>query len=266
MGFLFNFTNFDACRNIPNSFYNGSYAFASTCGFDTGFQAFQNFSFNNINIFNTDNPWLNSFSASNNFNFNSFNFNPTNFSSANNSKSSVNYRHWSKMDDAEMRRFFGDYDYDVTKKFTGTAEDLNRFLDKYPNSKLKGKGQAFIDAQNKYNISALVLLAICGAETSYGTDGSAVERNNFANIEKESNASYDGRWRKFNSVEDCIMELARLLRENYVDSPGKGKVAHLTKLYQIGPKFCPAKEDGSGAGWAKLVQNCMNDINGAISA
>lgn len=287
MDFLFNFTNFNACRSIPNSFYNCSYTFAPAWGFNTGFPMFQNFAFNNINIFDIGNTWSNSFSAPNNFNtsifnftpdfsnagfnfnnfnLNSFSFSPVNFSFTNNSKSSVNYRHWATMDDAEMRKFFGDYDFDVTQKFTGSADDLNKFLEKYPNSKLNGKGQAFIDAQNRYNISALVLLAICGAETSYGTDGSAVERNNFANIEKESNASYDGRWRKFNSVEDCIMELARLLRENYVDSPGKGKVAHLTKLYQIGPKFCPAKEDGSGAGWAKLVQGCMNDINKAINA
>lgn len=277
--------------NNSQGIFAGYNVFAPTFCVNTGFSVSSSFPNSNINIFCPNNFRLTEFSMPSNFNLSLFSFNPsqnflnfdfrqnlfnfnnafTNYTIANNpssssSSSKVAYIHWSKMDDAKMREFFGDYDFDVTQKYNGTADDLNKFLDKYSNSELKGKGQAFIDAQNKYNISALALLAICGAETSYGTDGEAVKRHNFANIEKEKNASYDGRWRKFDSAEDCIMELARLLRENYVDSPGSGKVAHLSKLYQIGPKFCPAKEDGTGAGWAKLVHDCMNDINKTISA
>ena len=143
---------------------------------------------------------------------------------------SSNIPHWTKMSDSDMKNTYGNYDFDITKTFKGTADDLNKFLNKYP--KLANKGNVFIQAQQKYGINALALIAIFGQETSYGTNGRAKDINNLANIEKPKNASYSGRWRRFNSVDDCIMELARLLKENYVDNSGKAGI-HLTKLYQI---------------------------------
>lgn len=284
---LFNFPNFNYNNNLLNCWNPGSYALAQNFGFNTFCLNISNFLGGNIVFFDVNMVDFNKQFTSNNFNisvfnnnfvpnYSNYNFNTNIFglpsssvksaSVSQKSKSEVKYLNWRNLDDAEMRKIFGNYDYDVTQNFNGTADDLNKFLEKYPNSKLRGQGQIFIDAQNKYGISALVLLAICGAETSYGTKGIAVERNNFVNIEKEKNATYDGRWRKFKDAKECIMELARLLKQNYVESPGNGKVDHLKKLYQIAPKYCPAKEDGTGAGWAKLVDSCMNNITKTINA
>lgn len=210
------------------------------------------------------------------FNFNNFGFVNYGFNAGfmpfvnsvpiKSSKNASSVKHWSKMTDSEMKEIYGNYDLDITVKSDITAEQINQFLKKkYPKSKLAGKGQVFIDAQNKYGISALVLLGICGKETSYGTTGHAVDGlNNIVNIQK-SNPTTNDRWRKFDSVEDCIMELARLLKENYVNSPGDGKVQHLTKLYQVNAKYCPAAETSRNSGWAKGVNSCINNIKRTIS-
>ena len=172
------------------------------------------------------------------------------------------------MTDDEMKELYGNYDYDITTTGEITAEQINDFIEKkYPNSSLKGKGQAFIDAENQYGISALAMLGICGVETTFGTTGNATNgKNNIVNIQREGYKGKGERWKKYDSAEACIMDLAKKLKENFVDSPGKGKVAHLTKLYQVGPKYCPAREDISQKNWAKKVQDRMDDVERAIKA
>lgn len=175
--------------------------------------------------------------------------------------------YWYEMTDEDMKELYGNYDYDITTTGEITAEQINHFIEEnFPNSKLKGKGQAFIDAENRYGISALAMLGICGAETTYGTRGQAEGKYNIVNIQRED---YDGtgeRWKQYNSAEDCIMDLAKKLKNNFVESPGKGKVAHLKKLYQVGPKYCPAREDIKQKDWAKKVQTCMNAVKATMNA
>ncbi len=207
-----------------------------------------------------------------NYGFDSFSFN--NSSSRNiqskDKKKPSEVPHYTKITEEEMQRIYNkQYDYDITTASNLTAEQINKFIEtKYPNSALKGKGQAFVDAENKYGISALAMLGICGIETGFGTVGHATDGlNNPVNIQRKG---YDpavhgkDRFRKFDSIEDCIMELARLLKENYVDSSGNKQVPHFTKLYQINAKYCPASEKASQAGWAKSVTSKMNEVKQAI--
>lgn len=46
------------------------------------------------------------------------------------------------------------------------------------NSKMKNKGQAFIDAQNAYGVNALLVYALSCLESAYGTSTYALEKNN----------------------------------------------------------------------------------------
>ena len=50
----------------------------------------------------------------------------------------------------------------ITTKFDGTAEDLNKYLADTP---LKGLGQHFIDVQEKYGVNALFLMGIIKTES-----------------------------------------------------------------------------------------------------
>ena len=179
-------------------------------------------------------------------------------------KKSSTVKLWTQMSDNEMREIYGNYSRDITTKFNGTAADLNKFINRYPNSVLKGKGDVFIRAQEKYGINAAILLAISGIETSYGTTGNSRPYYNVVNIEKPKKASYSGRWRRFNSPDECIMELARLLKENYVNNPGKENT-HLTKLYQVNAKYCPAAETSKNSGWAMKVEEFYNTIQSSVA-
>jgi len=171
-----------------------------------------------------------------------------------------NVKHWTEMSDNEMKQVYGNYERDITTPYNGSASDLNKYLSRYGNnSVLKDKGDVFIKAQQKYGISALVLLAICGIETTYGTKGNAKKGYNVANIRPRGSSTG---FRRFNNVEECVMELARLLRENYVDNPGKSGV-HLTKLYQVNSKYCPSSVDNNDANWAQGVENCIASIQRA---
>ncbi len=99
-----------------------------------------------------------------------------------------------------------------------TADELNRFIDQGIGSRqsvLKGTGQYFIDAQNKYGINAAIVLAIAILESGYGTSQYAVERKNLFGISaydsNPNSATY------FSSVQDCINQMMGYYLKDYSD-------------------------------------------------
>lgn len=148
---------------------------------------------------------------------------------------------WTEMTDSEMRDVYGNYTRKITDLYTGSVETLDKELQR--RGVLKGKGHVFMAAQKKYGISASVLAAICIQETG-GKGTNATQRNNVANISKGSG------WRSYGSVDECILDLARMLKESYV-SEG------LVSLYQVNAKYCPVQDKRGSAesqsGWAQKI-------------
>lgn len=85
-----------------------------------------------------------------------------------------------------------------------TADQINSFISSRSGSVLKGKGQAFINAQNEYGCNALIVFAMACLESAYGTSGYATKRNNLfgwnAYDDSPDDASY------FSSVDNCVNE------------------------------------------------------------
>ena len=158
------------------------------------------------------------------------------------------------MTDKELQQVYGNYTRDITKPYGGTAEDLNKYLK--GKGKLEGMGGAFIRAQEKYGISATVLVGIAMNESAQGTSKLARKKNNVGGVRKSGTTEF----RKFNSVEDCIMEMARFLKAGYVNNSGRS----LTKLYQVNAKYCPASDptDSSGINgyWARNVEKYAREV------
>ena len=131
----------------------------------------------------------------------------------------------------------------LTEKYNGTAEQLNKQLNK-KDGVLKNKGQVFLNAQEKYGINAAVLASIAIHETGYGTSNLAKTKNNIGGIRKGNG------FKTFASVDDCIMDLARLLKQNYVD---KG----LVTVAQVQKKYCPVSDPqdkkGLNSSWTGAV-------------
>lgn len=160
------------------------------------------------------------------------------------------------MSNEELQRIYGNYSKDATVLYKGTAEDLNKYLK--GKGKLEGQGQAFIDAQKKYGISASVLAAICVNESGHGKSNLAKTKNNIGGV--RISGSYE--FRSFSSVAECIDYMGSFLKKGYLD---KG----LTKLYQINARYCPKSDPtdktGGNSGWAKAVDKFSNEIESQLA-
>ena len=150
----------------------------------------------------------------------------------------------------------GKYDFDVRQKFTGSAADLNKNL----GGVLTGKGNKFLELQEKYGISASVLAAIVNNESAYGKSNAAINKNNVSGtMDPKTN------WMKlktFESVDHCLEYTARNLKNNYID---KG----LISISQIHAKYCPvgAANDPKGinGGWGSAVNSINNKIINSVA-
>jgi hypothetical protein len=119
------------------------------------------------------------------------------------------------------------------------------------NGALQNAGDYFVEAGKKYQINPAFLAAVSMHETGNGTSNAARFKNNVAGMMgKNGLKSYD-------SVEKSIFDMARNLRENYLD---EGK----TTISTIGAKYAPvgAANDPTGLNnhWVKGVQSYFDKI------
>ena len=96
-----------------------------------------------------------------------------------------------------------------------SADIFNSYISKYDNSVMRGTGQTFIDAQNKYGINALLLFAMAAHESANGTSGYATKRNNLFGwnaVDADPNQATN-----FSSVAVCVNEQAGVNLRGFVD-------------------------------------------------
>lgn len=97
-----------------------------------------------------------------------------------------------------------------TKTRMTAAQFNNRVKDVSKNpeiSKMKDKGQAFIDAQNTYGVNAGVIFGVAANESAYGNSSIALNKNNIFGLNAvDSNAGQSAN--SFNTVEDSINDFA----------------------------------------------------------
>lgn len=139
----------------------------------------------------------------------------------------------------------------LREKYKGTAEELDYFIEKMIPSRngskednpFYGKGKAFIDIGQKYNVNPTFLVAIGMQESGRGTSSAALKKNNIGGITVKSGL------KKFTSVEDCIESMAQIIdtriRENLTTVEAIGKSG----------KYC---DKSVGDLWAKNVIYYVN--------
>lgn len=96
-----------------------------------------------------------------------------------------------------------------------SADIFNSYISKYDNSVMRGTGQTFIDAQNKYGINALLLFAMAAHESANGTSGYATKRNNLFGwnaVDADPNQATS-----FSSVAVCVNQQAGVNLRGFVD-------------------------------------------------
>jgi hypothetical protein len=127
------------------------------------------------------------------------------------------------------------------------ADELNTQL----KGTLQNTGTVFVEAGEKYQINPAFLAAVSMHETGNGTSNASRYKNNVAGMMgKNGLKSYD-------SIEESIFDMARNLRNNYLD---EGKVT----ISQIGGKYAPvgAENDPNGLNnhWVKGVQGYFDKM------
>lgn len=126
---------------------------------------------------------------------------------------------------------------DITEPCGMTAEELGERL-KYD---LKPYAQAFIYAEEDYEINACFLASIAALESGWG-------RNQF----RKNNIFGFGK-KEFDSVEHCIDYVAWFLRKNYINEDGR--YFNGATIEGISVCYCDAE-------WAKLVRNIYLNFYG----
>jgi len=115
-----------------------------------------------------------------------------------------------------------------------------RFERAFAGTPLAGIGEALVQAEAETGVNALILAGICAHESGWGQSRLAREKNNLAGLGAYDDAP--GRAMRFESRAECVMFLARLLRER----PGS--------LEEIGTWYA------SDSRWAVKVAGCMRII------
>lgn len=132
---------------------------------------------------------------------------------------------------------------------TISSEKINQILD----GKLKGMGNAFVSAGQKYNVNPALLTAIAQHETGNGTSKAAYVKNNVAGMMGKYGL------KSYSSIEESIMDMARNLSKNYL---GIG----LTSISKIAGKYAPIGADNDPTGLNNHWVNGVSKYFGQLKA
>jgi len=137
---------------------------------------------------------------------------------------------------------------DMRIKSQITEEQLREYLQQF--SSLLGIECTLIEAQEKYKVNAIMLLAIIRLESGNGRSSLAVNQNNLGGITAPRNSVTA--FRSFDSKRDCVMFMAKLLGEQYLTEGGSFFNGYT--LPDINKKYAASNA------WSTKVRDIMYEI------
>ena len=145
---------------------------------------------------------------------------------------------------------------DLRKPTNYTAEELDKVysLMNIKGSRLAGKGAIFKEAEERYQINALYLIAHSALESSWGRSQIAKDKNNFFGIAAYDTTPYDSA-KSFDDVDKGILGAAKWIRENYIDNGRTylgNKASGMNVLYASDPY------------WGEKIASIMMRINSQL--
>lgn len=145
---------------------------------------------------------------------------------------------------------------DLRKPSNYTAEELDKVysLMNIKGSRLAGKGAIFKEAEERYKINALYLIAHSALESSWGRSQIAKDKNNFFGIAAYDTTPYDSA-KSFDDVDKGILGAAKWIRENYIDNGRTylgNKASGMNVLYASDPY------------WGEKIASIMMRINSQL--
>ena len=145
---------------------------------------------------------------------------------------------------------------DLRKPTNYTSEELDKVysLMNIQGSRLAGKGAIFKEAEERYQINALYLIAHSALESSWGRSQIAKDKNNFFGIAAYDTTPYDSA-KSFDDVDKGILGAAKWIRENYIDNGRTylgNKASGMNVLYASDPY------------WGEKIASIMMRINSQL--
>lgn len=144
-------------------------------------------------------------------------------------------------------------DQDITKPSKATATHLKKAL---KDTALYDLVDAYIEAESIHGVNAYALVAITALESDWGTSNRSINDNNLTGFAVYSNSS---KGRVFGSKRECILETARLLKEDYLTPCGKSYSG--LSLKDVNTRYC-FTQDGTGPDytWSTKVSLIAKDL------
>ena len=145
---------------------------------------------------------------------------------------------------------------DLSKPTNYTAEELDKVysLMNIKGSRLAGKGAIFKEAEKRYGINALYLMAHSALESSWGRSQIARDKNNFFGIAAYDTTPYESA-KSFDNVDKGILGAAKWIRQNYYDQGRThlgNKASGMNVLYASDPY------------WGEKIASIMMTINSKL--
>jgi len=137
---------------------------------------------------------------------------------------------------------------DMRKKSQVSEEQLRVYLQRFPN--LSGIEGALIEAQDIYNVNAILMLSIIRLESGNGKSNLARNQNNLGGITAPRNSVTA--FRSFDSKRDCVIYMAKLLGEQYLNETGRFFNGYT--LLDINKKY------SASTAWSTKVSEIMYEI------
>lgn len=139
-------------------------------------------------------------------------------------------------------------EYDLTELSNANVSRLNEMI---KDTKLKGLGASYKQAEEEYGVNAIFLIALTAQESGWGTSRRAIEDNNLSGFEVYTPQSKGA---TFDSKHDSIMTTGRLLGTEYLSKDGKyfkGK-----DIYTVNETYCPV----DGHAWANNIVKIAKEL------
>ena len=145
---------------------------------------------------------------------------------------------------------------DLRKPTIYTAAELDKVysLMNINGSRLAGKGAVFKEAEKRYQVNALYLMAHSALESAWGRSQIAKDKNNFFGIAAYDTTPYDSA-KSFDNVDKGILGAAKWIRENYIDEGRThlgNKSSGMNVLYASDPY------------WGEKIASIMMTINSKL--
>ena len=144
----------------------------------------------------------------------------------------------------------------LTEPTNYSADELNRVYSmmNIRNSRLAGKGAIFKEAEKRYGVNALYLMAHSALESAWGRSQIANDKNNFFGIAAYDTSPYDSA-KKFDDVDKGILAAAKWIRENYID---RGRDHLGNKATGMNVRYA------SDPYWGEKIASIMMNINSRL--